>query len=149
MKGYYLMGQPYRAVTAGPNVLWRVWLNIGDVICAATESSNGWHMCTWELAGTVGCVGTVAAVVDWEEPVDDWNQQNCTWIWIARNYVSCLLRLAQLIGKSINWSINSTKMIIVTDLLIIDHSISVSYFTIFTHSIQVSQLLTILNLKFE
>ena len=37
-----------------------------------------------------------------------------------------LLRLARLTGKSINWSINSTKMIIITDLLIIDHLISVS-----------------------
>ena len=40
-------------------------------------------------------------------------------------------------------------MIIVTDLQIIDRSISVSFFTIFTLSIQTPQLLTILNLKFE
>ena len=40
-------------------------------------------------------------------------------------------------------------MIIITDLLIIDHLISVSYFTVFILSIRVSQLLTILNLKFE
>ena len=40
-------------------------------------------------------------------------------------------------------------MIIVTDLLIIDHLIPVSYFIVFTFNIQTPQLLNILNLKFE
>ena len=40
-------------------------------------------------------------------------------------------------------------MIIIIDLLIIDHSISVYYFDIFTLSIQTPQLFTILDLKFE
>ena len=40
-------------------------------------------------------------------------------------------------------------MIIVTDLLIIDHLTSVFLNTVFTLSIQTPQLLTILNLKFE
>ena len=40
-------------------------------------------------------------------------------------------------------------MIIITDLLVIDHLISVCYFTVFTLSIQTPQLLTICYLKFE
>ena len=40
-------------------------------------------------------------------------------------------------------------MIIVTDLLIIDHLISVAVLSVNTLSFQTPQLLTILNLKFE
>ena len=57
------------------------------------------------------------------------------------------LRMARLIGYSINWSINSTKMTFITDLLIINHLIYV--FVTLKYLPLVFRHLTIIHLKFE
>ena len=65
--------------------------------------------------------------------------------WASHN----ILRRAQLIGWLIHWSTNSKKMIILTDLQLINHLIfCVCYFTVFTLRIQTSQSFTIFYLKF-
>ena len=54
VKHAHLTGVPYRACTAGPKVLFRVWLSMGELIWEAMASIRGWHMWYSALGGTAG-----------------------------------------------------------------------------------------------
>lgn len=67
-----LKGGPWRAWTAGPNVRFNVWFSIGDLMWAATASSNGWQKCS--PAPTLGSRGSMVSTT-W--PV--WNHKIRSW----------------------------------------------------------------------
>jgi len=62
----YLLGQPCKALTAGPNVLCKVLFSIGLLILAAIASYKPWPNCseTPLLAGTLEAPVQIGAMED-------------------------------------------------------------------------------------